>query len=358
MNPKVYVLLLNWNGWVHTLECLESLFRNEYPHWQVVVCDNASTDNSMFHIKKWADGEMLAPVGANPEMASFTTPPCSKPVVYCQYTQDDIENSNITQDSTPLILIQNKTNLGYAGGCNVGLKYILKQHNAAYAWLLNNDTVIEPGALTSLVNKSLNDAHYGICGSTLVYYHQPKHIQARGGNQYFPALGSTSHIGFNEFFSRISAEEELKLEKKMAAPVGASMLVSRSFLENVGLMSEDYFLYFEELDWALRGRGRYHLGYASDSIIYHKEGASIGGGNKDKRQKSELADYYEIKNRLLISRKFYPMFIPTVLAGYLITIINRLRRKQVNRIPLIFQAIRDGLQQKINCVIHQQFPKT
>ena len=95
----------------------------------------------------------------------------------------------------------------------------------------------------------------------------------------------------------------------MSYVTGAAMLVSRAFIENTGLMEEGYFLYFEELDWAARGRCRFRLGYAPDSIVVHKEGASIGskasGG-------SPLSMFYLFRNRIRFCRRFYPWFLPTV----------------------------------------------
>lgn len=56
--PLIYIILLNWNSWVDTIECLESLFRNDYPNYRVVVCDNNSMDDSMLYIKAWAKGNL------------------------------------------------------------------------------------------------------------------------------------------------------------------------------------------------------------------------------------------------------------------------------------------------------------
>jgi len=81
-------------------------------------------------------------------------------------------------------------------------------------------------------------------------------------------------------------------------------MVTRRFVEEVGLMSEDYFLYFEELDWVLRGTKRFTLGYADDSILYHKEGGTIG--SKSEKRASNLSLFYLTRNRLLFTRKFFP----------------------------------------------------
>ena len=92
---------------------------------------------------------------------------------------------------------------------------------------------------------------------------------------------------------------------------GASMLVSRQFIEQIGLLCEDYFLYFEEVDWALRAGGRFKLGYAPNSVVYHKVGSSIGTSSHPAR-KSFTCDYFNIRNRILFTRRFYPRALPLI----------------------------------------------
>lgn len=118
------------------------------------------------------------------------------------------------------------------------------------------------------------------------------------------------------------------------------MLVSRSFLQEVGLMSEDYFLYFEELDWAKRAQGRFRKGYAPGSLVWHKEGASTLSVDK---KKSKAADYYMIRNRVLFTLRYCRRAIVFIFAGLLVTLANRLLRGQAGRIPLLARAAADGV---------------
>ncbi|MGK7371041.1 MAG: hypothetical protein ACNS64_12575, partial [Candidatus Halalkalibacterium sp. M3_1C_030] len=201
--------------------------------------------------------------------------------------------------------------------------------------ILNNDTVVDKNALGSLVKKMKIDGSIGICGSRLVYYHDRETIQALGGGRYNKWLGTTKHIGANEPASTDFAEEEI--ERRLDYIVGASMLVSKPFLEEVGLLSEDYFLYYEELDWAIRGKETFRLGYADNSLVFHKEGASIKGNNVNLNSKSRLSDYYQIKNRLKFTWKFYPHFLPVVYLTVFYSILNRIKRKQWKRIPMIIK---------------------
>lgn len=108
------------------------------------------------------------------------------------------------------------------------------------------------------------------------------------------------------------------------------MLVSAAFLRDVGPMNEDYFLFFEEIDWCERGRRKgYKYAYASEAIVYHKEGAAIGTGTGARR--SLLAEYYGMRNRLLVTWRFFPWAFPTVwLIGWLQVARRALQRRPAN----------------------------
>src|ERR1017187_9290134 len=119
----VCIVVLNWNGWRDTIECLESLFHLEYPNYCVVVCDNASSDGSPEQIRRWANGETIASC-ANAHFEYLTTPPIAKPIPFMSYVSPSASLSG-TNPKSDLVLIETGGNLGFAGGCNVGLRYAL-----------------------------------------------------------------------------------------------------------------------------------------------------------------------------------------------------------------------------------------
>ncbi len=82
MNPKVYIIILNYNGWADTIECLESVLRNDYPNYQVIVVDNNSPNNSMEYIKAWAEGKLDVWVNPNNPLRKLSSPPVSKSIPY------------------------------------------------------------------------------------------------------------------------------------------------------------------------------------------------------------------------------------------------------------------------------------
>ena len=168
MSGKVYILILNWNNWRDTLECLESISAITYPSFEVVVIDNASTDGSVDRIGEWLQGRE-----GSASMAEGY-------VLYDRLQAEGVGDAATEGSSGRCVIIQTGENLGYAGGNNVGIRYALARDDCAYVWVLNNDTVVEPEALTALVECLGQDAKAGAAGSCLLYYHTPGTIQARG----------------------------------------------------------------------------------------------------------------------------------------------------------------------------------
>jgi len=334
MEGATYIILVNWNGWEDTLECLESVFRQPERNFRVVVCDNGSEDQSLERIHEWAKGQRSAS-SASREMAAYSTPHCGKPLSTQTLTRVEAETSDIKAEA-PLVLIDCEENLGFAGGNNVGLRFALRQSDMDSVWLLNNDTVVDANALKTLRDKAARTPNAGIIGSTVIYYHDPQRVQAFGGARYFSCIGLSMHIG--RFRDRLRTVDEAKIEAQLRYVLGASMFVPRRFLEEVGLMTEDYFLYYEELDWALRGKQRFSLGYAQHSRVYHKAGASIGSSNKS-AHRSLLSDSYLMANRLEITRRFFPRCLPFVRGFLLIEWLMRAVRGRKAHAAMILRLI-------------------
>lgn len=289
--PKVFIILVNWNGWRDTVECLHSLRKLLYANSSVIVVDNGSTDESV---------------------------------------------KEITSRFPGVTLIESKENKGFAGGNNVGIVYAI-EHQADYVWLLNNDAVVDEYALTALVDRMEEHEGMGICGSKLVYYDQRDIIQALGGGSYNKWLGITRNIAQNKP-ADIKVDRN-QVEERLEYIVGASMLVSNKFINEAGLLCEEYFLYYEELDWAMRAGEKFSLGFAPQSVVYHKEGSSTGGNQLHLNDKSEQSDYYQLKNRLKFTYKFFPFCLPSVYLTVIYAVFNRMKRGQWNRIPMILKLM-------------------
>lgn len=302
-SKRVYVVVLNWNGHADTVACLESLLQLDYANYRVVVCDNASTDGSLQCIRDWAGGGFLARLEQSP-IAMAGTRPVAKPVDLVEYTRAQAEAGGEPTRDAHLVLVQTGANLGFAGGCNVGIRYAQARGDADFVWLLNNDTVVPADSLRELVAVAQRSHDIGIVGSTLCYFDAPETVQSWGGGTFTPSQALSGCLGHGERHRLLSGAEVVRVEADMKFVNGASMLVSRRFLDEVGLMAEDYFLYFEELDWAERARRLQRplrLAYAHRSLVYHKEGASIG-----QYSRSILSVRYFTRNRLRFLKRYYP----------------------------------------------------
>lgn len=314
---RIYIVILNWNGWRDTIECLESVLRLEGQEFAIVVCDNASTDGSMDQITAWALGELAAP--ATPFLPHVAT---AKPLPFIRYSRRAAEQGPAV--ATLLTLIDTGANLGFAGGCNVGIRYALTQLDCSHVWVLNNDTVVPSDALAKMVALCRERPRVGICGSQVRYYDNPVLVQTFGG-LLNPWFCTTHSIACGVPAASVTAEPQ-----KIDFVPGASMLVTRAFLQEVGLMSERYFLYFEEADWAERAKGRFELAVCLDGLVYHRGAASIGSPSEG-GERGVRSEYFLLRGRVLFASKFYRPRLPVVYLSLLGSVVQRLRRRQWTR---------------------------
>lgn len=307
-SPKVFVIILNWKNAPDTIECLESVFKLKGHDYQVIVCDNASADNSKAKIWDW--------------------------LVRHNHVVSKINESDLDSIKSPLdaeaVLISNEQNYGYAGGNNRGLRYALAAgDDQDFVWIINNDTDPDPEALICLIEVAARRPEVSLFGSTILDFSQREKIQTQGGDHFYPWFGMSRHIG-----EGLALNHQLPpgvVEARMGYVVGAAVFARLSAVDKIGLMEESYFLYFEEVDWATRAhRLGIKIGYAPESLVYHKEGSTIGSSVFAKR-KSELADYYGIKNRLVMTRRLFPWALPTVYLAMVFTLFKRLLTGQFDR---------------------------
>jgi GT2 family glycosyltransferase len=289
--PSVYIIVLNWNGWRDTIECVHSLKKLGYPNYHILVIDNASTDESINKI------------------------------------QNEFRDINI---------LQMDKNKGYAGGNNAGIRYALA-HGADYIWILNNDTVVDSNALWPLVKKMEENPTIGLCGSLLKDYHHPNQIQALGGCRYYKWIGISHAFVLQK---QLRGEYDIEyIERSLDYISGSSMFVSRAFVNSIGLMNDKYFLYYEEIDWAIRNGQTYKLGFAPESIVYHKMHASINAGKEANRKMSKKSDYYKAKSRLMFTRTYYARYLPTVYLTVIYMFIKRLLKGHGTRAVMILKLM-------------------
>ena len=330
-SAKVAIVILNWNGAADTIACIESLAHLDDDDFGILVCDNASSDNSVSRLRAWGQEGLRQ---LNARLAGEGR----RPFDFADHAGAALPVPE--QGAPPLAglrriaLIQTGANGGYAAGNNAGLRHALAA-GFEHFWILNNDTEVEPDALFWLRERMAGDARIGICGSTLVYFSRRDLVQSWGGSHFLRLKGRGVTLGPG--VSRSAPIDQAAVEAALSYVNGASMFVSRSFLEHIGLMQEDYFLYWEEMDWAARASGQFKLGYASRSVVYHKVGASIG--TNDFGDRSALSDYYMARSRLKFCWRFSRISVPFVIFDIARRGWRWARRGEWRRAALLLRAI-------------------
>jgi GT2 family glycosyltransferase len=320
LNKKVYIIILNYKGWLDTIECLESVFKLNYPNFQVIVVDNSPSEEPLKNLEKWASKKGFSDIKTS--FPEIVYPLISKPISF--KTISEIESKKQSRNE-PLLIIKANKNLGFSAGNNIGLNYVIRRNDFDYCWLLNNDTLVENNSLSYQINyiEENEKLKIGILGSKLVYYHTPDKVQAVGGSLNTFSF-NTKHIGEGE-----SIINKKKQFGNIDYVVGASMFVSNKFLKEVGLLSEDYFLYYEELDWAFRAKSLgWEIDWCPKSKVYHKEGASIGSSNNYKKR-SSMSEIEVFRSRNIFVKKYFKKRFLFYFSSCLI-IFNRIRRFQIN----------------------------
>ncbi len=297
----IYIILVNWRRYLDTIECLESLMRIDGPAFKVIVVDNQSDASGVEQIRLWSEGEFQAEV-SGPAWRGLSVDRLRQPTLsIC--AADGFSSGETSQ--TLVTVIRVVENTGFAAANNVGLRIALSDAVCSHAWLLNNDTVVDRSALAALLARAGADGAIGLCGSTLLYYDAPDTIQSLGG-VFNPLLGRGTNLCMGKPLAQLPPTEAV--EARLEYLIGASMLVTRGFLEDVGLMEESYFLYFEELNWSRRAKRRFKHAWARSSFVYHKEGASIGTNSRARPSDTSL--YCFNLNFLRFLRVFHAYFLP------------------------------------------------
>lgn len=279
------IIIINWNGWKDTIECLESLYQNNYDNYQVILVDNASTDDSLENIKNYLEGKL--------EIHSeyFKYRKENKPINFIEFSHNKCNDIEI--ETNDLILIKNQENQGFARGNNTGIRAALKIADPPYILLLNNDTVMDENFLTELVKTAESDLEIGFTGPKTYLYEYNDVIQAAGGGCIDFLRGESHELAFME--KDIGKYDESQGIEYVG---GSCLLVKREVLKKVGLLDETYFMYWEDVDWCYNGReAGYKSFYSSKSKIWHKYGIS---------SQDHFKTYYHNRNRLYFMRKHAP----------------------------------------------------
>lgn len=256
---KVAIIILNWNGWEDTLECLESLYQISYQNYHVIVVDNGSEDDSIERIKNFCS------------KTQFESKINVDGIKLLEYEEKDFDSiSSIKEENIDkeLTLLKNTQNYGYARGNNIGIRFAIEVFNPDYILLLNNDTTVDENFLTELLKATTNQQEVGI--------YAPKILKAENHK----IIDSTGHVfSWGNIIDRGHGKvdkHQFDPKSKIVGAKGAAALYKSEMLQYIGLFKEDYITSYEdaELSWRAN-KNSWKAQYVPKSIIYHKGERSI-----------------------------------------------------------------------------------
>ncbi len=249
ISPKVYIILLNFNNWQDTLECLESLLKIDYSNYHIIIVDNASTDNSVEYIRQWADRS-------------------HKTIRVNVLAENEKYKNEIDTSAGIISLILANENYGYAGGNNAGVKVALRG-DPDYLLLLNNDTIVDPDFLFELVSAGEAHREIGFLGPKIYCYDHPNVLWYAGG-EISLRRGLSRHHGFRE--KDLGQCEEPRYVNFVT---GCSFLVKSDVIRQIGFLDEAMFCYGEDADLCVRAvKAGYRGYYVPTAKVWHKIGRS------------------------------------------------------------------------------------
>jgi len=307
----VIVAIVSYGRQEDVVACLSALARSNFAAFEVVVVENAGP--TAFD-QLAATLEAIWPA-ADPGMAAAS--PLAAPeraggacVRWCRFWLNNRQ---------PLLVVEASGNLGYGGGVNVVIQCVGNVTGWRGVWILNPDTEPDPMAL-QIVAEYAERGGYGLVGCRLVSAAQDR-IQMRGGRWRW-LIGRGLALGYGE--EADSPADVGAIERRLQWVSGAALYATREFVEAVGPMNEKYFLYGEDVDWALR-RGQFRLGYAHDAVVHHAHGTTIGSASNI-RSRSNLSVYLTERNSLLLTREWFPVLYPFVALATLVLTLDYLVR--------------------------------
>jgi hypothetical protein len=315
------VVLVAYNSADVILDCLETLFAAAMADGtvlRVVVVDNASPDDGVSAIRAWASGSVPF------------VPPADLPFPHVAVPKPLPDGK--------LEIIAAGLNGGFAAGVNIGLRRLFADPAIDRVWILNPDSVVPPGTPAAFARH--DPGPFSLMGGRVFYYDPPDMIQTDGGT-----LNRWTGVTGNVNLSKKSGEAVFPDPEQVDFITGASMVASRSFWELAGPMPENYFLYYEEVDWALR-REVLPLAMTPHAVMFHRAGSAIGSATLE-RTASSFSIYFKSRSRIWFTRRWYPHALPTALLYSIAKMAQFCLKRQFAEARAIWDGIRGSLPQDL-----------
>ena len=254
-------------------DCLDSLMATRGVRLRVAICDNVSPDDTVAVVTDWATKHGIDVTHAH-------------------------AGDQADADPAWLSIVQSPSNLGFAGGVNAGLTWFMSRPEIDLFWVLNPDSMVRPDTAAAYVARAGEVGTFGLMGGRTQFAESPGLIQSDGGRVRHWTGGVCLNVN-NGMMPETAVPPDANSLDFLS---GANLVASRAFLETVGLMKEDYFLYYEEVDWAYR-RGDLPLVTCPDAVVHHHGGTAIGSSVMG-RPASAFANYFIYRNRMRFVARF------------------------------------------------------
>ncbi|HKD78937.1 MAG TPA: glycosyltransferase family 2 protein [Candidatus Angelobacter sp.] len=289
--PKVSVIILNWNSYEVTKDCLASLEKSDYTNFEIVLVDNGSKDGS-------AD--------------------------------------KLAAEFPPVRVIRNETNLGFTGGNNVGIRDALKR-GTDYLLLLNNDTVVAPDCLTELIRVAESEAKIGILNPK-IYFFEPPDLIWYGGGKHKTWWSFPKHLEY-----RKRDQNEKGPANEVSFITGCAFLIKNEVVSRIGLLDEQLFLGVEDLDLSIRAmRAGYKAIYVPAAVIWHKVSVDT-----EKNLGLPMRDFYYTRNSILVARKnlparYWPLYLASIARYLAYATAVHVLKAEMPRLKALYKGVWSG----------------
>jgi hypothetical protein len=301
MAPRVSIIILNWNGHEMTAECVRSLLATDSDNCAIVIVDNGSSDGSV----------------------------------------------EILRQEFPLItVLPQDRNLGFAAGCNVGIRHALAE-DVEYVLLLNNDTFAAPDFFREMMTVIQSDPRIAVVCPKIYFADKPQLLWYAGGD-FSLWTGTPKHRGWKAVDSG-----QFDQRQEITQATGCAMLIRRSALQEVGLLDEQFWAYAEDLEWSVRSlKMGYRLAFAPKAHLWHHDGATavgaLGSGSQAVRQ------FLSTRNMVFLARKHATWWqMPSYVFSFLVNHIAfytavRLWGRDFRALSAIYRGLGQGLRASLN----------
>ena len=300
MQKKLAIVIINWNSFDLTSDTLVSLSSTSYKNYDIIVVDNFSTDNSAAQLEK---------------------------------------------DFPSIILLKSDENKGFTGGNNLGFDYAINE-GYEYVMMLNNDVAVEPDFLEPLVVKLDMDEKIGGV-QPLIYFYHDRELIWNAGSRYNDIFGIPYILGY---YRKDKGQLQRKKQKSIDWITGCAFMIRTEVLKKVGVLKQDFFIYYEDVDLSFRIKeAGYALAYEASSVVYHKTGMSHK--SKEKLKEGYLnpkVHYLNARNRLFVLKEYtQKIAIPTVILYQIIYFFGIsfyfIFRRRWQKLKSWNNGIKDGL---------------